>query len=281
MGFDIGELYVLYGKKSVANALKEYIKGTANTVKNALIGKKCKADMIYDEPDRVPSTFFIEFVINVVLDFKAIAEDYNDIPYKDDKEKDSYLEPSAEEPEEEPAEIPDEVPTIHEQEIPAADVSKMASQAMTRPQRVSTRKGKAIDLHAFFQEVYRKKLSSYAVSNKIRDLQRSGIFSEALGDFTISGVTINKDSDFTWLSFNNAAKGKIIRTGYVFDIESKIKTPVSEEDVAKIAQDVVPLVEKHIFIDTEYYKIVVPPVKERKPKTPKSTEPEPTLYREW
>ena len=239
--FGIVDLYQYYGNnrqkiEEVSLGMTEKKSSGLNT-KFKLPGNKTKVMVFYDDITIKPSTFEIDFLFNIVFDSQKIHEDFVTVGTTPDADLGSTE-------------------------------KDLAVMAMKRDPTVKVKK--FVDYERFYIEVIRKMLAPYKVSNKVRDLQNAGVFSESLGDFKITDVNLATvvDEKVLFKKFiekdrkNSKLLPLSLQFGYAITIsdtnKARIQDPdgghASKEQVKDIAIKTIPTFEKNVLVDTKYYR---------------------------
>jgi hypothetical protein len=200
-------------------------------------GGKTKVKAYFDDIDLVPTTFSFDIAFTVTFDCQKIREDFST----------SAPEP----PEDEPMDQPDAETELQIQKA-------LANEKPAESRLVSAEK---VDYSRFYRDVIKKKISAYAVENKLRDLKRVGIF--VIPDFTVQDVNYATEENDVTLINNLARKdrkvsvAKPISMPFSYNVSVRATNELKKYDekaLQPIMQKVVEVFETSILVDTDYYR---------------------------
>lgn len=289
---DLNDMYDIYSKQKSISQIKQSMllsEGEVDLVPTTKAGIKFNYEN--EDAELVPTTFQLDFSTKVVFNLEAVLEDFSEQVSADylgsdftakkstkvakNLKRSKFAKAAFSKANNSQDELPKDATALYEgddeesedgefksDEMSDDEIAKLADKSMAtagEPAEPIEPKKIILDKNRIYRDIFRKKLSDYAVYLKIQEMTKAGVFS--FGDFFISDVTYSTRYDLKVLYRNFITKyaenpnGPIkLQFGYALTLTSKNEEKVyNEEECLEVAKIVAAKFEDVFLAKKKYF----------------------------
>lgn len=199
---------------------------------------KSSVELYTDDIDLIPTTFQVDFKFDIIFDSQKIREEFSGAG-GDEEETD---EPVSTEP------------------TSDDETEKQIQKAMSAETPGKSVRSTYVDYKLFYKSILSKKLSPFAIENKLRDMSKAGVLVSP--DFALDNVTDATDSDIQQIfkafvdkdQKNRQPSPIALRYGYsVIFVAKNQKRKYTDDDCIEVAEEFAPKFQDIVLEKTDLY----------------------------